>query len=150
MSREYPTRPIVGVGALILQGGRLLLVKRGSQPGLGKWSIPGGLVELGENVRDAMVRETREEVGLEVEAVRLIDVFDSITRDEKGDVQYHFVVVNFFVRVVGGSLQTASDILEAAWVPIDEVEECDLTDLFRRFFEKHHETIRELVLLGEK
>lgn len=150
MSREYPTRPIVGVGALILQGGRLLLVKRGSQPGLGKWSIPGGLVELGENVRDAMVRETREEVGLEVEAVRLIDVFDSITRDEKEDVQYHFVVVNFFVRVVGGSLQTASDILEAAWVPIDEVEECDLTDLFRGFFEKHHETIRELVLLGEK
>lgn len=150
MSREYPTRPIVGVGALILQGGRLLLVKRGSQPGLGKWSIPGGLVELGENVRDAMVRETREEVGLEVEAVRLIDVFDSITRDEKGDVQYHFVVVNFFVRVVGGSLQTASDILEAAWVPIDEVEKRDLTNLFRRFFEKHRETIRELVLLGEK
>ncbi len=150
MSREYPTRPIVGVGALILQGGRLLLVKRGSQPGLGKWSIPGGLVELGENVRDAMVRETREEVGLEVEAVRLIDVFDSITRDEKEDVQYHFVVVNFFVRVVGGSLQTASDILEAAWVPIDEVEKRDLTNLFRRFFEKHRETIRELVLLGEK
>lgn len=148
--REYPTRPLVGVGALILQGGKLLLVRRGAQPGKGKWSIPGGLVELGENVQDAMVRETKEEVGLDVEAVKLMDVFDSVTLDEQGRIQYHFVVVNFFVRVVGGTLKTESDILEARWVPVDEVEKYVLTDSFRRFFEKHREKIRELVLLSEK
>ena len=150
MSREYPTRPIVGVGALILRDGKLLLVKRGSQPGQGKWSIPGGLVELGENVQDAMMRETKEEVNLEVEPVKLMDVFDSITRDGQGRVQYHFVVINFLVRVVGGGLKTASDILEARWVPIDEVEKCDLTEYFRVFFEKHREKIRELAFTGEE
>jgi len=150
VSREYPTRPIVGVGALILRDGKLLLIKRGSQPGQGKWSIPGGLVELGEKVQDAMVRETKEEVGLDVEAVRLMDVFDSVTLDGQGRVQYHFVVVNFLARIVGGNLQTASDILEAKWVPIEEVEECSLTRLFRAFFEKHHERIRELVLTREE
>jgi len=150
VSREYPTRPLVGTGALILKDGKLLLIRRGAQPGMGKWSIPGGLVELGENVQDAMIRETKEEVGLDVEAVKLMDVFDSVTLDKKGRIQYHFVVVNFLVRIVGGSLQTASDILEVRWVPIEEVEECNLTKSFRAFFEKHHEKLKELVLLGEK
>ena len=144
MSREYPTRPLVGTGALILQDGKLLLIRRGAQPGQGKWSIPGGLVELGENVQDAMVRETREEVGLDVEAVKLMDVFDSVTLDEQGRIQYHFVVVNFFVRIVGGSLKTASDILEARWVPVEEVEKYNLTKSFRAFFKKHHKKIKEL------
>jgi len=105
---------------------------------------------LGENVQDAMVRETREEVGLDVEAVKLMDVFDSVTLDKQRRIQYHFVVVNFLVRIVGGSLRTASDILEARWVPVEEVEKCNLTKSFRVFFEKHHERIRELALLGEK
>ncbi len=149
-SREYPTRPLVGTGALILQDGKLLLIRRGAQPGQGKWSIPGGLVELGENVQDAMIRETKEEVGLDVEAVKLMDVFDSVTLDNKGRIQYHFVVVNFLVRIVGGSLKTASDILEVKWVSVEEVEKYDLTKSFRAFFEKHHEKLKELVLLGEK
>lgn len=150
MSREYPTRPIVGAGALILQDGKLLLVRRGSQPGQGEWSIPGGLVELGEKVQDAMVRETREEVGLDVEAVKLMDVFDSVTLDKQGRIKYHFVVVNFLARVVGGNLRTASDILEARWVPVGEVEKCNLTKSFRAFFEKHHERIGELALTREE
>ena len=149
-SREYPTRPLVGTGALILQDGKLLLIRRGAQPGQGKWSIPGGLVELGENVQDAMVRETKEEVGLDVEAVKLMDVFDSVTLDDQGRIQYHFVVVNFLVRVVGGTVRTASDILEARWVRVEEVEKFTLTDSFRRFFEKHRDRIRELALLREK
>ena len=144
MNREYPTRPFVGVGALILRDGKLLLSRRGAEPGRGKWSIPGGLVELGEKVQDAMVRETREEVGLDVEPVELMDVFDSITLDSQGRVQYHFVVVNFLVRVVGGTVRTASDILEAAWVPIEAVEKYNLTSLFRRFFEKHYDRLKEL------
>lgn len=149
--REYPVRPLVGVGALILDDGKLLLIRRGAQPGQGKWSIPGGLVELGENVQDAMIRETKEEVGLDVEAVKLMDVFDSVTLDDQGRIQYHFVVVNFLARIVGGTVRTASDILEAKWVPVEEVERFTLTDSFRRFFEKHKDRIRELaVLRGEK
>ena len=145
VSREYPTRPLVGAGALILQDGKLLLVRRGAHPGFGKWSIPGGLVELGENVQDAMVREVREEVGFDVKAVKLMDVFDSITRDEQGRVQFHFVVVNFLVRVTGGELKTASDILEARWAPIDEVEGFDLTRFFRDFFVKHKGELKRLM-----
>ena len=141
VSREYPTRPLVGTGALILRDSELLLVRRGAHPGFGKWSIPGGLVELGENVQDAMMREVKEEVGFDVEAVKLMDVFDSITRDELGRVQFHFVVVNFLGRIVGGDLKTASDILEAKWAPVDEVESFDLTRFFRTFFKKHKDEL---------
>lgn len=144
MNREYPTRPLVGTGALVLQDGRLLLIRRGAPPGQGKWSIPGGLVELGENVRDAMVREVKEEVGLDVEAVKLVDAFDSVTLDEQGKIQYHFVVVDFLARIVGGSVQTASDILEAKWVNMEEVEKYNLTNSFRAFFEKHKNELGRL------
>jgi ADP-ribose pyrophosphatase YjhB (NUDIX family) len=142
--REYPVRPLVGAGALILGDGRLLLIRRGAQPGQGKWSIPGGLVELGENVQDAMIRETKEEVGLDVEAVKLMDVFDSVTLDDQGRVQYHFVVVNYLARIVGGTVRTTSDISEARWVPVEEVEKFVLTDSFRRFFEKHKNEIKRI------
>jgi ADP-ribose pyrophosphatase YjhB (NUDIX family) len=144
VSREYPSRPIVGVGALILNQGRLLLVKRGAQPGQGKWSIPGGLVELGERVEEAVVREVKEECGLDIEVERLIDVFDSITRDEKGRVQYQFVVVNFLAKIRGGTLKNADDVLEARWVSLDEVEKYNLTNSFRAFFRKHHEKLKQL------
>ncbi len=141
MSREYPKRPLVGAGACILREGKLLLIRRGAEPGKGRWSIPGGLVELGENVGDAMVREVKEEVGLDVKAVKLVDVFDSLTLDDLGRVQYHFVVVNFLVRLVGGRLHTADDVTESKWVPLDEVEKYELTRSFRTFFEKHKENL---------
>jgi len=144
MSREYPTRPLVGTGALILQDGELLLVRRAAQPGMGKWSIPGGLVELGETVHDAMVREVKEEVGFDVEAVKLTDVVDTINLDRNGQVQYHFVVVNFLARIVGGELKTATDILEARWAPVEEVENYDLTKSFRAFFKKHVGELKRL------
>jgi len=144
VSREYPTRPLVGTGALIVQDGKLLLVRRGAQPGMGKWSIPGGLVELGENVQDAMMREVKEEVGFDVEAVKLTDVVDTVTLDRNGRVQYHFVVVNFLARVVGGEFKTATDILEARWAPVGEVENYDLTKSFRAFFEKHRDEIMRI------
>jgi ADP-ribose pyrophosphatase YjhB (NUDIX family) len=136
---------LVGAGALILRDGKLLLVKRGAHPGFGKWSVPGGLVELGERVEEAMVREVKEEVGFDVEVVKLTDVADTITCDGDGRVQFHFVVVNFVARIVGGELKTASDILEARWVPVDEVERVDLTDSFRAFFEEHKNEVERLV-----
>lgn len=144
MSREYPLRPIVGVGALIIENGRLLLIKRGAKPGQGKWSIPGGLVELGEQVKDAAVREVKEECGLDVEVERLIDVFDSITRDRRGRIRYQFVVVNFLAKIKSGILKNADDVLEARWVQLNEVEKYNLTNSFRAFFQKHHEKLTQL------
>jgi len=99
---------------------------------------------LGENVQDAMVREVKEEVGLDVKAVKLVDVFDSVTLDKQGQIQYHFVVVNFLVRIVGGSLRTASDILETRWVRLDRVEKYRLTKSFRVFFKKHKNELKGL------
>ena len=144
MSREYPARPIVGVGALIIKNGKLLLVKRGAMPGQGRWSIPGGLVELGERVQDTVVREVKEECCLDIEVERLIDVFDSIIRDKKERIQYQFVVVNFLAKIKGGILKNADDVLEARWVPLNEVEKYNLTDSFRAFFQKHYEKLKQL------
>jgi 8-oxo-dGTP diphosphatase len=141
VNREYPKRPLVGAGACILQQGKLLLIRRGAEPGRGRWSIPGGLVELGENVEDAMIREAKEEVGLDVTAVRLVDVFDSLTLDESGHIQYHFVVVNFLARIIGGKLQIGTDVVESRWVPLEEVEEFNLTKSFRAFFKKHKDNL---------
>lgn len=146
MSREYPSRPIVGVGALIINEGKLLLVKRGAKPGQRRWSIPGGLVELGEQVRDAVVREVKEECSLDIEMEELMDVFDNITLDEKGCVQYQFVVVNFLARIKGGILKNADDVLEARWVPLEEVEKYDLTNSFRAFFKKHYKKLMRFSL----
>jgi ADP-ribose pyrophosphatase YjhB (NUDIX family) len=144
LSREYPTRPIVGVGALLIKNGKLLLVRRGAKPGQGKWSIPGGLVELGERTRDAVIREVKEECGLDVELERLMDVFDNITRDEKGRIQYQFVVVNFMAKIKGGILKSADDVLEARWVSLNEVEKYNLTNSFRAFYQKHYEGLKQL------
>jgi len=129
----------------MFQDGKLLLIKRGAQPGLGKWSVPGGLVELGENVQDALLREVKEEVGLDVEAVKLIDVWDAVTLDENGRIQYHFIIVEFLVRITGGDLQTAADALEAKWIPLEEVEKINLTNTFRKFFEKHRKELEKLI-----
>jgi 8-oxo-dGTP diphosphatase len=142
VAREYPTRPLIGTGALIFQHGNLLLIKRGAQPGQGKWSVPGGLVELGETVQDAMIREVKEEVGLDVEALKFMDVWDSVTLNENRRIQYHFVIVEFLVRILGGVLKTAGDALEAKWVPLEEVEKYNLTDTFRKFFEKHRDELK--------
>jgi ADP-ribose pyrophosphatase YjhB (NUDIX family) len=132
----------VGVGALIFQDVKLLLVRRGAKPGQGRWSIPGGLVELGERVHEAVVREVKEECGLDIEIERLVDVFDSITWDERGRIQYQFVVINFLARIKGGRLKNADDVLDARWVSVDEVENYDLTNSFRRFFREHYRELK--------
>jgi 8-oxo-dGTP diphosphatase len=150
LSRKYPTRPLVGTGALIFKGGKLLLIQRGAEPGKGKWSIPGGLVEFGENVQDAMVRETQEEVGLGVEALKLIDVFDSVTLDKQKRIKYHFVIVDFLARILGGKLRTGSDVLQAKWVPVEKVRNYRLTKSFRAFYKLHYKELEDSAFLGKK
>ena len=113
--REYPDRPIVGVGAVIIDQGRVLLVKRGNPPLLGEWSLPGGVVELGETLRAATEREAREETGLIVKAGEVLEVLDRIIPGKDGAPQYHYVLIDFFCRVEGGQLRAGGDAADARW-----------------------------------
>jgi len=139
LRREYPTQPIVGVGAVIVHKGKLVLVKRGVEPGKGRWSIPGGAMELGETVRETAIREAKEECGLDIELVgdRPMDAIDNMVPGEKGRLKYHYILLQFLARPKGGTLKPTSDVTEARWVPLGEVEKYDLTNSFRLFFEKH-------------
>ena len=146
MKKEYPEHPMVGVGAIIVQNGKILIVRRSSEPGKGKWSVPGGLVELGETVEQAVVREVREECGLDVEVDRLIDVVDSMTFDRNGRLKYHFIILDFFVKIKGGKLRPGDDAKEAMWVSLEEVENYDLTKTFRDFLKRNMEKLRNYSL----
>ncbi len=115
MKREYPDSPLVGVGAIIIQDGRVLLVKRGRPPLAGEWSIPGGVLELGETVREAAVREAQEETCLTVEPTELLGVFDRVLRDDAGRTLYHFVLIDFLCHPVAGEAQAADDADEVRW-----------------------------------
>ena len=121
--REYPDSPWVGVGALIFDRDRVLLVRRGHAPSLGEWSIPGGALEIGETLADGVKREVREETGLVVEPLATVDVVDRIARDDAGRVQFHYVLVDFLCRVTGGSEACADDAVGLRWAAMDELEE---------------------------
>ena len=141
MRRLYPKQAFVGVGVVIVCNGRILLEKRKNEPGKGKWSIPGGLVELGEEVEQTVIREVKEETGLEVEKPEHIDVVSNLEMDEKGRIKYHFVIIDYFVKLKGGKLKASSDAAELRWVEFDEVEKYDLTKIFREFFVRNHEKL---------
>lgn len=115
MQREFPETPLVGVGAVVVQEGRVLLVRRGKEPLRGQWSLPGGLLEVGEALTDGAAREVLEETGLTVEPVELVELLDRIYRED-GRVRYHYVIADYLCRVVGGELKAASDADEARWV----------------------------------
>ncbi len=140
MKREFPDHPLVGVGAIIIQDGRVVLVKRANPPLQGRWSLPGGLLEVGELVREAAVREAREETGLVVETGELLGVFDRVMRDESGRVQYHYVLIDFLCRVVGGQFQAATDAAEARWFTLEELPALglaqDTQNVIRKGFER--------------
>jgi 8-oxo-dGTP diphosphatase len=142
LRRLYPRQPLVGVGAIIFCDGKILLEKRKNEPGKGKWSIPGGLVELGESPEQTVIREVSEETCLNVEKPEHIDVVNSIARDENGEIKYHFVIVDYFVKLRGGELKASSDAEELRWVRLAEVEKYDLTESFREFFQRNGRRIR--------
>jgi 8-oxo-dGTP diphosphatase len=143
MKRLYPDQPVVGIGAIIIKEGKIALIKRGNEPSKGKWSIPGGLVELGENLETAVIREAKEETCLEVENPRLIDVVDNVDFDEQGKIKYHYVIIDYLVQVKAGTIQAASDAAELRWVFFSEVENYNLTASFRVFFKRNREELEK-------
>ena len=128
-SRAYPDRPFVGVGAVIVDpAARVLLVKRRFEPLAGQWSLPGGAVDVGETLQACVIREMREETGLEVEVGPVIEVFDRIMHDADNRVQYHYVLVDYVCRQVGGTLTAASDVADVAWVDPGALAGYELTE----------------------
>lgn len=128
MKRDYPERPIVGVGAVIADGERVLLVRRGNEPLRNQWSIPGGVLELGETLRQGAAREALEETGLVVEPGEVVDAVDSIFRDDAGRPQYHYVLVDLLCRVLSGELRAATDVSEVRWFEVSELHGIGLTE----------------------
>lgn len=135
-TRSYPSYPLVGVAGIVYEKGKVLLIKRGSEPGKGEWNIPGGLVEVGERLKDAVAREIREETGLEVIVEILLDVSDRIIRDPEGRVKYHYVLLDYLCRVAGGEIVAASDAADARWVTNNQLIHMELPDPIRKVLKK--------------
>ncbi len=127
MNRRYPERPLVGVGAIIFRDDEVLLIQRGTEPSAGKWSVPGGLVELGESLQEAVVREVKEEVGLEVQVRDLVVALDRVILDQAGTIEYHYILLDFLCECNAGEPAPASDVLACAFVPISSLSRYDLT-----------------------
>ena len=140
MKREYPETPLVGVGAVILDQGRVVLVKRKFPPLAGEWSIPGGRLEIGETLREAVVREAREETGLTVEPADLLGVYDRLVRDDSGRVLYHYVLIDFLCRRLAGDLHAGGDAGDARWFSQEQIGKIslieDTAEVVRLGFEK--------------
>jgi len=143
MRRLYPDQPLVGVGAIIICHGKILLQKRERAPDEGKWSIPGGLVELGESLKQAVIREVKEETGLKVEKPELIDVVENIIPDEKGKMKYHYIIVDFFVELANERFEVSDKAGELRWVELDKAEDYDLPELLRRFFRRNMQKLEK-------
>ena len=127
-SRRYPPRPVLGVGALIFRQDEILLVERGREPLKGKWSLPGGAVETGERLEDAIAREVREETGLDVVPQQIALVFERIMRDSDGNAEYHYVLIDYFCEIRGGALCAGDDSNCARWFNLDSLDEFSLTE----------------------
>lgn len=140
MKREYPEQPLVGVGAIIIEGDRVLLVKRGHAPLLGEWSIPGGVLEVGETLREAAVREALEETGLTVETAELLGVYDRVLRDNDERTLYHYVLIDFLCQRVAGEAKPSGDAQDVGWFTYPEAVSLSLAedtlDVIRKGFDK--------------
>jgi 8-oxo-dGTP diphosphatase len=136
MKRSYPDHPIIGVGAVIVDGGHVLLVRRDTEPLRGEWSVPGGMLELGEKLRDGVRREVLEETGLIVEPGEVLDVFDSIFTDEQGRTEYHYVLVDYLCRPVSGESRPGTDVSDVRWVSENDLPRMGLRDSIQQVIRK--------------
>jgi 8-oxo-dGTP diphosphatase len=126
--RRYPARPLVGVGAIILRRGRILMAQRGKEPLKGWWSLPGGALETGESLADGVCREVLEETGLEVRPTGMFEIFERIMRDSRGRPEYHFVLVDYLCRITGGTLCAGDDCCRVEWVRRQDLPSLQITE----------------------
>ncbi len=138
-NREYPERPFVGVGGVVIRHGRALLIRRGAPPLEGQWSIPGGMLETGETLIEGVRRELLEETGLEVRVLELIEVFERINEDATGKTQFHFIVLDYLCKVVAGEARAGSDVTDVAWAAPSDLERFSLTPTATRVIQKAFE-----------
>jgi 8-oxo-dGTP diphosphatase len=150
MAREYPDRPVVGVGGVVIENGRALLIKRGCEPLLGQWSIPGGTLELGESLQEGVARELLEETGLEVEVLDMIEAFDRIFLDlaapdpgNRSRPKYHYVIVDYLCERLAGEAQAGSDVTDIAYATEDELEKFHMTSTATRVLHRAFAMERE-------
>jgi mutator protein MutT len=139
MRREYPDHPIIGVGGIIYHGDAVLLVKRGQEPGKGQWSLPGGVVELGETLIEALKREIDEEVSIRVEVFDLVRLLDRIIYDKENRIRFHYVIADYWGRMISGHLKPASDISEACFVSLNQLKVMGI-----------HQEVEKTILMAEK
>ena len=142
--RQYPARPLVGVGAIIFHRGRILMAQRGKEPLKGWWSLPGGALETGESLDAAVRREVLEETGLTVEPLRVFEIFERIMRDAAGAVEYHYVLIDYLCRVAGGEARAGDDVCRVEWMRRDELTGLQITEgtlaVIERAFRKRRES----------
>ncbi len=136
MRREYPDRPVVGVGGVVVRAGAVLLVERAAEPLKGRWTLPGGVVELGETLEAALVRELQEETGLEVRVLELVEVLDRITPDDAQRVRYHYVLLDYLCEPSAGEARAGSDVAAVAWVQPEEFAAYDVPEKTRQVIQQ--------------
>jgi 8-oxo-dGTP diphosphatase len=136
MKRDYPDRPLVGVGAVIVRDGKVVIVQRGTEPLKGQWSVPGGALEVGETLRECAAREALEETGLRVEAGEVLEVFDSIYRQPDGRIQYHYVLIDFACQFISGELRAGGDAAAAKWVTLGELNKYQVAEAAKKVIVK--------------
>ncbi|MGB0035477.1 MAG: NUDIX hydrolase [Candidatus Acidiferrales bacterium] len=141
--REYPERPVVGVGGVVIAGNRALLIRRGSPPLEGQWSIPGGTLEVGETLMEGVRRELAEETGIDVRVLDMIEVFERIFQDPSGRLQYHFVILDYLCEVAGGIAKAGSDVTDVAWVAEPDLAKYTLTPTATRVVRKAFQMARD-------
>src|SRR5271154_228392 len=144
--REYPERPLVGVGGVVIAKGQTLLIRRGNAPLEGQWSIPGGMLELGESIVEGVRRELAEETGIEVRVLDLIEVFERVIPGDAGRTRYHFVILDYLCEVVSGEAAAASDVTDVAWATEEELEKFELTAIATRVIRRAFEMARGVSL----
>ena len=132
MNRQYPSRPLVGVAVVVQNMGEILLIRRGRPPKKNVWAIPGGLVELGESIRNAAIREVREECGIEIELGEILDVIDFIDKDPNGRIKYHYVITDFSAQYVSGDSCAGDDAAQLAWVTPDQLKQYPIPETVLR------------------
>ena len=139
-SRSYPSQPIPAVGAFIIRDGKILLIRRAYEPCAGKWSVPGGTIKLGETTIDALRREVFEELGVKLKSIKLLDIYDYISRDENGRIKYHYLIIDFLVNLESFEITPSSEILEYRFFTRDEaLGLADLVSSVRVVMERHPE-----------